>query len=61
MASAKQANRLFPGLSLTWESAKKYSGALVAGSENNNFQFILLPNIEFNEANQPLPRKMVAE
>jgi hypothetical protein len=30
-----------------WESAKKYSGALAAGREKNDFQVILRPNIEF--------------
>lgn len=30
-----------------WESAKKYTGALAAGREKDDFQFILRPNIEF--------------
>ena len=30
-----------------WESAKKYTGVLAAGSDKNNLQFILRPNIEF--------------
>jgi len=30
-----------------WESAKKYTGALAAGNNKNNFQIILRPNIEF--------------
>lgn len=30
-----------------WESKRKYSGALSAGRENDDFQFILRPNIEF--------------
>ena len=30
-----------------WESAKKYTGALSAGREKNDFQVILRPNIEF--------------
>jgi len=34
-------------LGFVWESAKKYSGALAAGREKNDFQFIIRPNIEF--------------
>lgn len=30
-----------------WESARKYTGALAAGREKNDFQFILRPNVEF--------------
>lgn len=30
-----------------WESARKYSGALAAGRERDNLQFIIRPNIEF--------------
>jgi len=37
----------FMALGFIWESAKKYSGAIAAGSDNNNFHFILRTNIEF--------------
>ena len=30
-----------------WESARKYTGALAAGGEKDDFQFIFRPNIEF--------------
>ncbi len=30
-----------------WESARKYTGALAAGRDKDDFQFILRPNIEF--------------
>jgi hypothetical protein len=30
-----------------WESTRKYTGALAAGREKDDFQFILRPNIEF--------------
>ncbi len=34
-------------LGFVWESAKKYTGALAAGRDKDDFQFILRPNIEF--------------
>jgi hypothetical protein len=34
-------------LGFVWESMKKYTGALAAGRDNDDFQFILRPNIEF--------------
>jgi hypothetical protein len=34
-------------LGFVWESAKKYKGALSAGRDRDDFQFIIRPNIEF--------------
>ncbi|HEY6011062.1 MAG TPA: hypothetical protein VIX18_06280, partial [Nitrospirota bacterium] len=34
-------------LGFVWESAKKYTGALAAERNSDNFQFIIRPNIEF--------------
>lgn len=34
-------------LGFVWESAGKYTGALAAGQDKDNLQFILRPNIEF--------------
>ena len=34
-------------LGFVWESAKKYSGALAAGRDKSDFQFLFRPNIEF--------------
>jgi hypothetical protein len=34
-------------LGFVWESAKKYTGALAVGREQDDFQFIFRPNIEF--------------
>ncbi len=34
-------------IGFVWESAKKYTGALAAGRDKNDFQFLLRPNIEF--------------
>ncbi len=30
-----------------WESVRKYTGALAAGRDKNDFQFLLRPNVEF--------------
>ena len=34
-------------LGFVWESAKKYTGVLAAGRDQDDFQFIFRPNIEF--------------
>jgi hypothetical protein len=34
-------------LGFVWESAKKYTGALAAGRDKDDFQFIIRPNLEF--------------
>jgi hypothetical protein len=34
-------------LGFVWESAKKYTGALAAGRDKDDFQFIFRPNLEF--------------
>jgi len=34
-------------LGFVWESAKKYTGALAAGRDRDDFQLIFRPNLEF--------------